>query len=114
MEVFMDDFTVYADLSEACLENLSKVLKRCIDTNLVLNFEKCHFMYPTEALKWTNQRQISSLPFQTPLRCGKFALSWDMQASIEDSSRISANLPCCYRRMWNSSLTSPILKHFRS
>ncbi|RDX94470.1 Retrovirus-related Pol polyprotein, partial [Mucuna pruriens] len=44
MEVFMDDFTVYADSFEACLGNLSKVLKRCIDTNLVLNFEKCHFM----------------------------------------------------------------------
>ncbi|RDX73045.1 Retrovirus-related Pol polyprotein, partial [Mucuna pruriens] len=24
--------------------NLSKVLTRCIDTNLVLNFEKCHFI----------------------------------------------------------------------
>ncbi|RDX78780.1 Retrovirus-related Pol polyprotein, partial [Mucuna pruriens] len=44
MEVFMDDFTVYADSFYACLENLSKVLTRCIDTNLVLNFEKCHFM----------------------------------------------------------------------
>ncbi|RDY07839.1 Retrovirus-related Pol polyprotein from transposon 17.6, partial [Mucuna pruriens] len=44
MEVFMDDFTVYADSFEACLSNLSKVLKRCIDTNLVLNCEKCHFM----------------------------------------------------------------------
>ncbi|RDY05084.1 Retrovirus-related Pol polyprotein, partial [Mucuna pruriens] len=44
MEVFMDDFTVYADSFDACLDNLSKVLTRCIDTNLVLNFEKCHFM----------------------------------------------------------------------
>ncbi|RDY14623.1 Retrovirus-related Pol polyprotein from transposon 17.6, partial [Mucuna pruriens] len=44
MEVFMDDFTVYADSFEACLSILSKVLKRCIDTNLMLNFEKCHFM----------------------------------------------------------------------
>ncbi|RDY10476.1 Retrovirus-related Pol polyprotein from transposon 17.6, partial [Mucuna pruriens] len=44
MEVFMDDFTVYADSFDACLENLTKVLIRCIDTNLVLNFEKCHFM----------------------------------------------------------------------
>ncbi|RDY01279.1 Retrovirus-related Pol polyprotein from transposon 17.6, partial [Mucuna pruriens] len=44
MEVFMDDFTVYSDSFDACLENLSKVLRRCIDTNLVLNFEKCHFM----------------------------------------------------------------------
>ncbi|RDX97006.1 Retrovirus-related Pol polyprotein from transposon opus, partial [Mucuna pruriens] len=44
MEVFMDDFTVYADTFDACLDNLSKVLARCIDTNLVLNFEKCHYM----------------------------------------------------------------------
>ncbi|RDY02570.1 Retrovirus-related Pol polyprotein, partial [Mucuna pruriens] len=44
MEVFMDDFTVYADSFQACLSNLSKVLKGCIDTNLVLSFEKCHFM----------------------------------------------------------------------
>ncbi|RDX64601.1 Retrovirus-related Pol polyprotein from transposon 17.6, partial [Mucuna pruriens] len=44
MEVFMDDFTVYTDSFDACLENLSKVLVRCIDTNLELNFGKCHFM----------------------------------------------------------------------
>ncbi|KAA3471080.1 Retrovirus-related Pol polyprotein from transposon 17.6 [Gossypium australe] len=40
IEVFMDDFTVYRE----CLDNLTKVLKRCIETNLVLNYEKCHFM----------------------------------------------------------------------
>ncbi|RDX97720.1 hypothetical protein CR513_19472, partial [Mucuna pruriens] len=44
MEVFMDDFTVYAKSFEACLDNLSQVLCRCIDSNLVLNFGKCHFM----------------------------------------------------------------------
>ncbi|RDX96097.1 Retrovirus-related Pol polyprotein, partial [Mucuna pruriens] len=44
MEVFMDDFMVYANSFDACLENLPKVLTRCIDTNLVLNFEKWHFM----------------------------------------------------------------------
>ncbi|RDY11968.1 Retrovirus-related Pol polyprotein, partial [Mucuna pruriens] len=44
IEVFMDDFTVYADTFNACLGNLAQVLKRCIETNLVLNFEKCHFM----------------------------------------------------------------------
>ncbi|RDX67291.1 Retrovirus-related Pol polyprotein from transposon opus, partial [Mucuna pruriens] len=50
MEVFMDDFMVYADSFEACLENLSKVLKRCVDTNLMLNFEKCHFMVIEEIM----------------------------------------------------------------
>ena len=44
MEVFMDDFTVYGSSFDVCLDNLSRVLNRCIETNLVLNFEKFHFM----------------------------------------------------------------------
>jgi hypothetical protein len=44
MEVFMDDFFVYGKTFEGCLENLNKVLKRCQLANLVLNWEKCHFM----------------------------------------------------------------------
>ncbi|RDX62513.1 Retrovirus-related Pol polyprotein, partial [Mucuna pruriens] len=44
LEVFMDDFMVYVDSFDAFLENLSRVLTRCIEMNLVLNFEKCHFM----------------------------------------------------------------------
>jgi len=44
IEIFMDDFTVYDDSLDKCLENLSLVLKRCIETNLVLNYEKCYFM----------------------------------------------------------------------
>ena len=44
IEIFMDDFTVYGDSFDACLDNLSHVLEHCIETNLVLNFEKCHFM----------------------------------------------------------------------
>ena len=44
MEVFMDDFSVYGVSFDNCLTNLSKVLKRCIEVNLVLNWEKCHFM----------------------------------------------------------------------
>ena len=40
----MDDFTVYGSSFYACLDNLSRVLDRCIETNLVLNFERCHLM----------------------------------------------------------------------
>ena len=40
----MDDFTVYGSSFDSCLASLSRVLHRCIETNLVLNFEKCHFM----------------------------------------------------------------------
>ena len=44
IEVFMDDFTVYGNSFDECLSNLTKILQRCIDTDLVLNYEKCHFM----------------------------------------------------------------------
>ncbi|PKI35381.1 hypothetical protein CRG98_044229 [Punica granatum] len=44
IEVFMDDFTVYGDSFDRCLVNLSKVLHRRIESNLALNYEKCHFM----------------------------------------------------------------------
>ena len=44
MEVFMDDFTVYGSSFDECLTSLARILHRCIETNLVLNFEKCYFM----------------------------------------------------------------------
>ncbi|GJZ78977.1 reverse transcriptase domain-containing protein [Tanacetum coccineum] len=44
MEVFMDDFSVFMDSFLSCLSYLDKMLKRCEDTNLVLNWEKCHFI----------------------------------------------------------------------
>nr|GEV96098.1 reverse transcriptase domain-containing protein [Tanacetum cinerariifolium]GEV96101.1 reverse transcriptase domain-containing protein [Tanacetum cinerariifolium] len=36
--------TFQRDSFSSCLSNLDKMLKRCEDTNLVLNWEKCHFM----------------------------------------------------------------------
>ncbi|CAN6560281.1 unnamed protein product [Malus baccata var. baccata] len=44
IEVFMDDFSIFGDSFDGCLHNLSLILKRCVETNLVLNWEKCHFM----------------------------------------------------------------------
>ncbi|GKB68218.1 reverse transcriptase domain-containing protein [Tanacetum coccineum] len=44
MEVFMDDFSIFGDSFDTCLTNLDKMLKRCEDTNLALNWEKSHFM----------------------------------------------------------------------
>ena len=44
IEVFMDDFSMIGSTFENCLHNLTLVRKRCIETNLVLNKEKCHFM----------------------------------------------------------------------
>ena len=44
LEIFMDDFSVFGDSYEGCLENLRKELERCQEKNLVLIWEKCHFM----------------------------------------------------------------------
>jgi hypothetical protein len=44
IEVFMDDFSVFGSSFDNCLMNLSLVLERCQKSNLVLNWEKCHFM----------------------------------------------------------------------
>ncbi|GKB42632.1 reverse transcriptase domain-containing protein [Tanacetum coccineum] len=37
---FLDGFSGF----DSCLSNLERMLKRCEDINLVLNWEKCHFM----------------------------------------------------------------------
>jgi hypothetical protein len=44
MEVSMDDFSIYGKTFEDFLANLDKVLKRCQMVDLMLNWEKCHFM----------------------------------------------------------------------
>ena len=70
MEVFMDDFSVYGKTFDQCLENLDMVLQRCQEKDLVLNWEKCHFMVregivkknawdiksPNGELRWTEQK----------------------------------------------------------
>jgi hypothetical protein len=44
MEVFMDEFLVYGKTFDHCLENLDRVLQQCQEKDLVLNWEKCHFI----------------------------------------------------------------------
>ena len=40
----MDDFSVYGNSFENYLTNFDRVLTICEETNLVLNWKKCHFM----------------------------------------------------------------------
>ena len=40
----MDDISIYGGSFEECFINLETVLHNCIQKNLVLNLEKCHFM----------------------------------------------------------------------
>jgi hypothetical protein len=44
MKVLMDDFSIYGKTFDDCLKNLDKVLQRCEEKHLVLNWEKYHFM----------------------------------------------------------------------
>nr|GEU71927.1 reverse transcriptase domain-containing protein [Tanacetum cinerariifolium] len=44
MKVFMDDFSVFGNSFSTCLTNLEKMIKRCKDTKVALNWEKIHFM----------------------------------------------------------------------
>jgi hypothetical protein len=44
LEIFMDDFSVFSSTFEECLHHLALVLVRCKEKNLVLNWEKFHFM----------------------------------------------------------------------
>ena len=50
MEVFTDDLKVYEKTFDECLLNLKKDLKRCIEKDLVLNWEKCHFLATSRVL----------------------------------------------------------------
>ncbi|GJU10861.1 reverse transcriptase domain-containing protein [Tanacetum coccineum] len=40
----MDDFSVFGSSFDHFLNNLDKMIQRCKDAHLVLNWEKCHFM----------------------------------------------------------------------
>ena len=40
----MDDFSIFGFSFDNCLHNLSLVLKCCKETNLILSWEKSHFM----------------------------------------------------------------------
>jgi hypothetical protein len=44
LEIFIDDFSVFGLSFEECLNHLTLVLVRCKEKNLVLNWERCHFM----------------------------------------------------------------------
>ncbi|GJY45907.1 reverse transcriptase domain-containing protein [Tanacetum coccineum] len=73
MEVFMDDFSVFGSSFDHCLRNLEKMLKRCEETNLVLNWEKCHFMVK-EGIVLGHKVSDWSLPFEVMCDASDYAV----------------------------------------
>ena len=84
----MDDFTVDGSSFDACLDSLFRVLDQCIEANLVLNFEKCHFMVhegivlvhlvSSRGIEEIRPTSMLLLLFLTPLPCRKYVLFLDM------------------------------------
>nr|GEX75972.1 retrovirus-related Pol polyprotein from transposon 17.6 [Tanacetum cinerariifolium] len=68
MEVFIDDFLVFENSFSTCLTNLERMLKRCEDTKLALNWEKSHFMVK-EAFR-TLKEKLTKAPI-------RIAPNWD-------------------------------------
>nr|GFA69659.1 DNA-directed DNA polymerase [Tanacetum cinerariifolium] len=76
IEVFMDDFSVFGDSFSSCLSHLDKMLKKCEDTNLVLNWEKCHFMVKEGIVLGhkISKSGIEDLPFEIMCDASDFAV----------------------------------------
>ena len=102
MEVYMDDITVYGSDFDKCLTNLDAILQRCIEKNLVLNWEKCNFkvnqgivlghVISSRGIEVDKAKieLVSKLP--SPTNVKTFRQFLGMQAFKEDSSRIFRRL----------------------
>nr|GFA25344.1 retrovirus-related Pol polyprotein from transposon 17.6 [Tanacetum cinerariifolium] len=104
MEVFMEDFSVFGNSFKNCLSSLDKMLQRCEDTNLSLNWEKSHFIVKEGIVlghKVSKNRievdkakidVIAKLPHPTTVKV--FKVSSVTLVFTGDSFKISSNLDC--------------------
>ena len=125
IEVFMDDFFVVGDSLERCLNNLYEVLKSCEDCNLILNWEKCHFMVKegivlghriSEKGIEVDQAKVEVIQRLPPPISVKGVRSFLGHAGfIGDSSktfqRLHTHCANCWRKNVNFVLMKPVLKH---
>ncbi|XP_052181891.1 uncharacterized protein LOC127794684 [Diospyros lotus] len=97
---------VHGNSFDACLTNLTKVLRRCKEINFVLNYEKCHFMvdqgiilgyivsYRGIEVDKAKIEVIKSLPYPTNVREIHSFLGYTgfYQCFIKDFSKITQPL----------------------
>ena len=99
IEVFMDDFSKIGSMFDDCLHNLMLVMKRCMEANLVLNWEKCHFMVKEGIVLGhrvsgrgieVDQAKIEIIEkMPPPTSVKEYGVSWATQVFIDGSSKIS-------------------------
>ena len=121
----MDDFTIYGDSFDNCLHNLTFILQRCIETNLVLNSKKCHFMVEqgivlghvisSRGIEVDKAKvdTIQSLPYPTSVQEVHSFLGH--AGFTEGSSRTSLKhypYASCCKRMWLLSSMRHVKKAF--
>ncbi|GJV21649.1 reverse transcriptase domain-containing protein [Tanacetum coccineum] len=58
VEVFMDDFSVFGSSFDHCLNNLDKILQRCEDAHLVLNWEKSNHLSRIEKEETSDDSEV--------------------------------------------------------
>ncbi|GJS65448.1 reverse transcriptase domain-containing protein [Tanacetum coccineum] len=103
VEVFMDDFSLFGDSFDNCLNNLDKMFQRCKDANLVLHWEKSHFMVKegivlehkvSRAGLEVDKAKIDIISKLPPLLMLKaLEVFWDMPVSTDVSLKTFQKLP---------------------
>ncbi|GJZ39519.1 reverse transcriptase domain-containing protein [Tanacetum coccineum] len=113
VEVFMDDFSVFGNSFDTCLNNLYKMLQRCKDVHLVLNWEKCHFMVKEGIVlghKVSNTELevdkakidvISKLPPPTNIKDTPFEFNGECQKAFESLKEKLTCAPVIVSSNWN-------------
>ncbi|CAN6459133.1 unnamed protein product [Victoria cruziana] len=105
MEVFMDDFFIHGSSFDDCLRKLERILIRCERTNLVLSWEKSHFMVRegivlghivSERGIEVDKAKVEMVTKMAPPSCIREVRSFLEHAGfIRGSSRISISRPLC-------------------
>ncbi|GJZ14342.1 reverse transcriptase domain-containing protein [Tanacetum coccineum] len=109
----MDNFSVFGNFFDKCLNNLDKMLQHCKDAHLVLNWEKCHFMVKerimlghkvsSAGLEVDKEKidVISKLPPPTNIKDTPFEFNDECQKAFELFKEKLACAPVIVSPNWN-------------
>nr|GEX88922.1 reverse transcriptase domain-containing protein [Tanacetum cinerariifolium] len=115
MEVLMDDFLVFGNSFQSCLPHLERILKRCEDTNLCLNWKKSHFMVKEgivldhkiskQGIKVDKAKVdvITKLPHPTTVKDTLFHLSKEFIEAFQTLKRKLTEAPILISPDWDMS-----------